>query len=215
MMGDPMGLFVGLLAISAGALEIHGRRRLGRRDPRGMNWLVRAQLLLLVVVLVYAISRVASYDGDLAVANLTPEMRAALQEMQLDPAELEPMVQLVVWVGYGSIMLVTCFYQGGLSIYYRSRKALVTQALKTAPFAAAAAAAPPVAHTIDPKLYDRVAAEMNADQAKPGLWAQALAESGGHETTCQAIYIRLRVAQMQQESIPAAGSAPRPSNQSA
>ena len=190
VLGDLLGTAIGLLVIGAGAMEVHGNRLLGRRQAAGMKWLVRSQLFLLVFILVYAVSRLASYDGELALANLTPEMVGALQELQIDPRDLLPMIKLSIWAGYGAVILVACFYQGGLSLFYRGRTDLVQQAL--AREGLAASPAPAVAQ----HFYDTVAQEMAADELRPGLWARALAESDENEGRCQAIYIRLRVLEL-------------------
>ncbi len=197
-LGDLTGIAVGLLVVAAGGMEVHGNRLLGRRHVDGMRWLVRSQLFLLSVVLIYAITRLTSYDGELAMANLTPDMRAVLTELGISPADLLPMVRLVASLVYGTVALVTLVYQGGLALYYRSRTPLVTEALMAAPFAATAAST-----GLDQRFYDTVATEMAANRLQPGLWARALAESDGNESRCKAIYIRLRVAELQRSSPPA------------
>ena len=197
LFGDLVGVSLGLLATSAGAMEIHGQRCLGRRDPDGMKWLVRSQLWLLSVVLVYATSRLASFDSDTALSNLTPDMAVALKEAGIDTADVLPLVKLAFFGFYGTVILVTCVYQGGLAIYYRSRVDRVTQALAAAPLAAAMA----LGSAVDQRLYDQVAAEMGANQVRPGLWTRALAESGGEDSRCKALYIRLRVEELQRGGI--------------
>jgi len=132
-MGDLVGVLVGALAIASGGMEIHGHRRLRRRDADGMKWLVRAQLLLLGVILAYAASRLVSFDRELALQNLTPDMRDALRQLDLRVEDLMPLVQKTVWVFYGTVMLTTCIYQGGLALYYRRRAPLVAQALAAPP----------------------------------------------------------------------------------
>ena len=198
LFGDLVGVSVGLLAVAAGAMEIHGQRRLSRRDADGMKWLVRSQLGLLSVVLVYAVSRLASFDRETAMGNLTPDMAVALKEAGIDTADLLPLVKLAFFGFYGAVILVTCVYQGGLALYYRSRVDRVTQALAAAPNAATTAARGPA---IDQRFYDQVAAEMSANQVRPGLWTRALAESGGEDSRCKALYIRLRVEELQRGGI--------------
>jgi len=132
-MGDLVGVLVGALAIASGGMEIYGHRRLRRRAADGMKWLVRAQLLLLGVILAYAASRLVSFDRELALQNLTPDMRDALRQLDLRAEDLMPLVQQTVWVFYGAVMLTTCIYQGGLTFYYRRRTPLVTQELAAPP----------------------------------------------------------------------------------
>ena len=190
LLGDWLGLAIGLLVMGAGAMEVHGNRRLGRGDLDGMKWLVRSQVFLLGFVLVYAISRLASFDSESALANLTPEMVGALQEMQIDPRDLLPLIKLSFWGGYGAVIVVTIGYQGGLSLFYRGRIPLVTEALENARKQV------PMAPLVAQHFYDTVAAEMAAGEFNAGLWARALAESDGNENRCKAIYIRARVGQL-------------------
>jgi hypothetical protein len=199
LLGDLVGTFVGLVAVASGAMEIHGHRRLQARKPDGMRSLVRAQLLLLCVILVYSASRISRYDRELALGNVSPAMREALAQLQLVPEDILPLVRTAVWAGYGSVMLVTCLYQGGLALYYRRRTPLIEQALAAPPLVTAVEVA-----GADPRFYDAVADEIARQATKPGLWARALAESGGDALRTQAVYIRLRVAELQRETNAAA-----------
>jgi hypothetical protein len=133
VLGDLGGLAVGALVAGAGAMELHGRKRLKRRDASGMRWLVRAQLFLLTVILVYCVSRLGSYDAETAMGNLTPDMAATLKESGLEPADVGPMVHTMFLVMYGSVAFVSVLYQGGMALYYRSRIARVTAAIAAPP----------------------------------------------------------------------------------
>jgi hypothetical protein len=131
--GDLGGLAVGAMVAGAGVMELHGRKRLKRRDAGGMRWLIRAQLFLLTVILVYCVSRLASFDGESAMGNLTPDMAAALKESGLEQADIQPMVHTMFLVLYGSVAVVSAVYQGGMALYYRSRVARVTAAIAAPP----------------------------------------------------------------------------------
>lgn len=135
ILGDWLGTGIGLLVLAAGCGELRGRRQLQRRDPAGMKLLVRAQLFLLSVILVYCASRLGSFDGDTALANLTPEMEAALHEAGLARADILPLVQIAFYATYGTVAVLSLVFQGGLALYYRSRTARVTAALAAPPAA--------------------------------------------------------------------------------
>jgi len=135
--GDLGGSFVGLLVAGAGAMELHGRRQLRRRDAGGMRWLVRAQTFLLGVILIYCVSRLGSFDPETAMANLTPDMEVALREAGLTRADIQPLVHATFVATYATVAALTLIVQGGLTLYYRSRTPRVTAFL----------AAPPVAPT--------------------------------------------------------------------
>jgi hypothetical protein len=133
LLGDLSGVLVGLLVLAAGVIELRGRRRLKRRDATGMKLLVRAQLFLLSVILVYCASRLGSYDQETMLANLTPDMRAALKESGVEISDIIPLVRLVFFLTYGIVALLTLVFQGGLLLYYRSKTPLVTAALTDPP----------------------------------------------------------------------------------
>ena len=133
LLGDLSGLVVGALVLAAGIMELRARRRLLRRDIIGMKHLVRAQLLLLTVILVYCASRLGSYDQDTMLANLTPDMKAALKEAGVNIADITPLVQMAFFAAYGLVAVLTLLFQGGLILYYRSRIGRVTEALAAPP----------------------------------------------------------------------------------
>ena len=132
-LGDWLSVGIGLLIAGAGAMEIHGGRRLQRRDPDGMKWLVRSQMTLLALILAYCASRLGSFDDQTVFGNLTPDMEAMLKEAGINRAEIMPMVRTMFYALYGSFAVVTIFYQGGMALYYRGKIALVTEAIHTPP----------------------------------------------------------------------------------
>jgi hypothetical protein len=133
LFGSLNGILVGLLLIGAGAMELHGRRLLRRRNADGMRWLVRAQLFLLSVILVYCASRLGSFDAESAMGNLTPDMESALSEAGLAKADILPLVQTAFVTTYALFAILTLVFQGGLALYYRSRIARVTTFLAQPP----------------------------------------------------------------------------------
>ena len=127
--GDWMGAAFGALVAAGGAMELSGRRQLLRGDADGMRVLVRSQLLVLSVILVYAISRFASFDAESALGGLTPDMRTELTQSGVDFAAILPLVRMAFYAMYGIVALVTLIYQGGMALYYRRRTADVKLAL--------------------------------------------------------------------------------------
>jgi hypothetical protein len=132
-LGDYSSVAVGLLIAAAGVFELRGRRQLLRRDAGGMGLLVRAQMFLLAVILVYCASRLGSFDEGMVLGNLTPELEALLKENGLERADIIPAVRMMFYAIYGTLAFVTLLFQGGLTLYYRSRTARVTEALSTPP----------------------------------------------------------------------------------
>ena len=132
-MGDWLSLGLGLLVGGLGWLEVHGNRLLKKRDATGMKWLVRSQMLLLALILAYCASRLGSFDAENMMANLTPDMEAALKEAGIVRADIVPLVHQMFLALYISVALTSLVYQGGLALYYRSKTPLVTEALTVPP----------------------------------------------------------------------------------
>ncbi len=130
---DLVGVVVGGLVAYGGWMELSGRKHLLRGEAvEGMRRLVRSQWIVLGVILVYCVSRLASFDAESALGPLTPEMRTQLVEAGVDLASIMPLIRLAFYYGlYGSVALVTLIYQGGMARYYRRRTDVVKQALET------------------------------------------------------------------------------------
>jgi heme A synthase len=144
VLGELLGLGISLLVLTAGIMELRGRRALKRRDPDGMKLLVRAQMFLLIVILVYCARCLGSFDAGYLQEQLIPEMRQnlllfginfdeVLKEADLTVAEIVPLVHMMFLVLYGTLAFVSLLFQGGLALYYRSKTGLVIEALSAPP----------------------------------------------------------------------------------
>ena len=129
LLGDWTGVFVGSLVVASGIMELQGNRMLRRGEADGMRWLIRAQFFLLSVIFVYAVTRLVSYSRELGMESFSPDMRDVLKQLDLKPDDILPLVRKIVWAFYGSVILATGLYQGGLAFFYNRRKAFVEQAL--------------------------------------------------------------------------------------
>ena len=127
---DPVGVVVGALVAYGGWMEWSGRKHLVRGEAEeGMRRLVRSQWIVLGVILVYCVTRLASFDAESALGPLTGDMRTQLAEAGVDLASILPLLRLTFYGLYGSVALVTLIYQGGMARYYRRRTEVVKQAL--------------------------------------------------------------------------------------
>ena len=135
---DPIGVAVCVLVLMGGLLEVHGSRRLRRREADGVRWLVRSQLVVLGVIWTYAVTRLASFDEGLVRDLITPELLSALRELGLTQEDILPLIRQFFYLLYGSVMAATLIYQGGLALYYHRRAAAVEAALRAPPIVVAA-----------------------------------------------------------------------------
>jgi len=129
VIGDLVGIGIGLMVVTSGVMEVHGNRMLKKGDPAGLKWLVRSQLFLLTIMLAYCASRLVSFDSDSALSNLTPDLEAALMGAGLEKGDILPLVHKMFLVLYGAVALTCLIYQGGLALFYRGKTKLVTEAL--------------------------------------------------------------------------------------
>ncbi|MDB6169176.1 MAG: hypothetical protein JWM88_2040 [Verrucomicrobia bacterium] len=129
LLGDFSGAFVGLIVAYGGWTEVSGHNQVRRGDADGMQRLVRAQWIVLGAVLVYCVTRIASFDADTALSSLTPGLRSELASSGVDVEAIMPMVRLFFYFTYGIAAFLTLIYQGGMARYYRRREPVVRQAL--------------------------------------------------------------------------------------
>ena len=143
-MGDLSGMGVGILIAAGGWMEVRGHKLLKRRNPDGMKTLVRSQLFLLAVILVYCASRLGSFDSGYLKDQVLPQLREwfsllgfnideILKQSGLTIDEVLRWARAAFFAGYGIFALLTLIYQGGMALYYRSKTASVTEALLTPP----------------------------------------------------------------------------------
>ena len=129
LFGDLVGAVVGALVAAGGVMELSGRKRLLHGDADGMRRLVRSQLIVLSVILVYAMTRFMSFDAEGAMGNMTPDMRSDLAQAGVDVGSLLSMIRLMFYAMYVAVALVALIYQGGMALYYRRHTATVMAAL--------------------------------------------------------------------------------------
>ena len=127
-MGERAGAAIGLLVAGAGAVELHGASLLSRGAPRGVDWLVRSQLLLLITILGYCAFRLTSPDLTPLRSTITAEMK---EQLELIGWSIDEFLRLVYTLTYVCVAFVTFLYQGGMAFYSWRRRAAVAKALET------------------------------------------------------------------------------------
>jgi hypothetical protein len=131
---DTLGAITGLLAAGAGAMEVHGAGLLGHGQRRGTGWLIRAELLLLVIVIGYCILRLLhpNYDEMRLAFHATldvPGMREKWKEAQRLGITEDQYLGLVHHLTFVVLAFATLAYQGGMALYYARRRRAVDLAL--------------------------------------------------------------------------------------
>jgi hypothetical protein len=133
------GAVVGSLVAGCGAVEVHGTALLRAGQARGTSWLVRSQLLLLAVILLYALINIlmlTSHQFEALLAQLPPESRSeynrAAELFGYTPAAFSDLLLKSGRIFYAMLAALTLLYQGGMALYYHRRRTAVHQALESA-----------------------------------------------------------------------------------
>lgn len=132
-------MLVSCLAAGTGAMEVHGARTLAQGDERGVNWLVRAQLLLMLVILGFVVYYLYNFNETFFSA-LIPEIRAKAAETypriglenpyeNISDSDMLMLMRISVNLMLMAIGFVTCLYQGLMARYYFRRREAVAKAL--------------------------------------------------------------------------------------
>jgi hypothetical protein len=129
LLGQWSGAAVGAIVMSCGITTLLNRKRLIRGDAGGMVWLLRAQLVVLTIVFLFVLENLLAFDAAALMAHLTPEMRSVLDQYGVSVADLEPLLKPVYFSSYILVMTGTLLFQGGLALFYQTRRGQVTQEL--------------------------------------------------------------------------------------
>ncbi len=116
----------GTLACGAGLVERHGYKQVSDGIHDGFKSLIRSQLLLLVIILVYAIWRLQTADASELLEKISeyPFMQEFI-EVYPYPELLEPVIGISLSLTYGLLIILSLIFQGGLAWWYaRSAKRL-------------------------------------------------------------------------------------------
>lgn len=128
--GDAIGAIAGCLATAAAIVELHGVGRLKIGDPEAIRWLVRSQLILLAVILLYVLARIATFDPVQMRALITPDLVESFRNAGLAEPDIMPVVEGFYRFVYIVVGAVATTYQGGMALYYHRRREPVRIALE-------------------------------------------------------------------------------------
>ena len=125
--GDWGGALVAMGVCTVGAVEYLGHRRMRRADPAAARMLGWNQLAFLGLIFLYCLVQMLTYSTDQAkAAALSPEVRSQLEAVPNMEKDIDQMIErwapLVTYGLYGLIMLLSLGCQGGMALYYFTRR---------------------------------------------------------------------------------------------
>lgn len=129
---EVLGAVAGIAAAGAGAIELHGATLLTNGEVRGVNWLVRAQLLLLATLLIYSAFSLNTFDAELVRKWITPELQKNIAEVGLTEDQYVRAVHVLYQALYVIVGCVALFYQSAMARFYSRRRHVIELALADA-----------------------------------------------------------------------------------
>jgi hypothetical protein len=128
LFGEWVGVFIGGLITTCGVWELRGRGRVARGEIEGVSWLVRAQVIMLVTISLYAFQQLIAFDEATLMAGLTPDMVTVLEQAEITVEDVRAMLRPVYFAFYGAVMAATMVFQGGLAVYYQNSREKIAEA---------------------------------------------------------------------------------------
>lgn len=120
--GDVFGFLIGLVVCLSGVMEIHGSRLLRGGSKSAFNWLVESQVYLIIVIWCYSVFNLATFDSADPWARFSPGFKDLILSVNPDVYMVEALLKVSYLATYISLILVVLIYQGGLCLYYFSRR---------------------------------------------------------------------------------------------
>lgn len=126
---DVVPALAGCVAAGAGAIEVHGAALLRQGEARGLDGMIRAQLLLLATILIYSAIQLTHFDPRLITDHMTPELQQKMDETGLTQEQFIAVMRVLYQILYVTVGFAGLLYQGGMARYYARRRAVIEQAL--------------------------------------------------------------------------------------
>jgi hypothetical protein len=138
LMAEWSGAVVGALVLSCGLTTLRNRRRLVQGEASGMTWLLRAQLMVILVVFLFVLKNLLAFDPvamNQKLVSLESSSAAGGQFVNLlfacglSIADFHPFLKPLYFGFYLLVMGGTLVFQGGLAFFYLTRRGQVTEEL--------------------------------------------------------------------------------------
>ena len=127
---DAIGAAAGCAAAGAGAIELHGCGLLRREELRGVDWLIRGQLLLLAAILIYTALRLTHFDVESLRERITPEIDDKISQVGMTRDQFLDACRTLYQIFYALVGFIALLYQGTMARYYARRRLTIQQALQ-------------------------------------------------------------------------------------
>jgi hypothetical protein len=109
-----------------GIIEYRLSGRLRRADTKATRCLGINQLALLALITFYCVAQMVSFSSqDLKDAIMSPDFRSqlsALPDMQKYTDQADRLAPMIAYGFYSLVIVLSCFFQGGLAGYYFTRR---------------------------------------------------------------------------------------------
>jgi hypothetical protein len=122
LFGDVFGFLVGLAVSLSGVMELKGSRLLRGLDKKAIGWLVGSQVYLIIVLWIYALFNLVTFNSTDPWARFSPGFKDLILSINPDVYLVEALLKVTYLATYITLILVALIYQGGLCLYYLSRK---------------------------------------------------------------------------------------------
>ncbi len=129
-LGDWKGFIVGSLVTLCGVMEIHGSRLLKERKINSIGWLCLGEAFLFLVLWVYCAIQIQAFDPSNPWEHFSPAAKSLLLSVNPDQGLVEQLIGMMYRVLYLVMLVVVLFYQGGMCIYYYTRKKFLESDVK-------------------------------------------------------------------------------------
>ena len=124
--GDFTSVGVGLLVVLAGSMEVCGHHLLKRGRRSAILWLSGSQLWLFLVIVTYAVAQIVFFDmakaSGLLSASTVDLIQTMGQTVELDEEAIRELLTTAFYATYVGVILTVFLYQGGLFLFYQSRR---------------------------------------------------------------------------------------------
>ena len=124
-----LGAVIGCAAAGAAAIELHGCTLMRHGASRGLDWLIRSQFLLLIVIVVYAGLRIALFDAAQIEQQITPDIDSWITQLGFTRQEFIENARVMNRIVFTLVGVVSLIYQGAMARLYARRRPVVEQVL--------------------------------------------------------------------------------------